>query len=116
MLTPLGQRIQWGVLQRTLLGGQYIEEWVYSPHDFDTGVFTTDLATLRESNPARDLTAIGGVLVVFGTPRIGATGGRYVQRNDRVRITRNAEVLDMLIVAVENAPGDLASRYILEFV
>ena len=115
--TPLARTIQWGVLHRTLLGGQYIEEWMFDPADTDTGVYTTDLTTLREENPARDLTAISGVLVVFGIPMVGTGGARRpVARNDQVMLTLGATAETFRIVDRETAPGGMGTRLLLEVV
>ena len=113
--TPLARTVQWGVLHRTLLGGQYIEEWVFNPGDTDTGVYTTDLTTLREENPARDLTAISAILVVFGTPMVGTGGARRsVARNDQVMLSQGATSETFRIVDRETAPGGLGTRVLLE--
>ena len=115
--TPLARTVQWGVLHRTLLGGQYIEEWMFDPDDTDTGVYTTDLTTLREENPARDLTAISGVLVVFGTPMVGSGGARRpVVRNDQVMLSLGATNETFRVVDRETAPGGMGTRLLLEVV
>ena len=113
--TPLARTVQWGVLHRTLLGGQYIEEWMFDPGDTDTGVYTTDLTTLREENPARDLTAISAILVVFGTPHVGSGGARRpVMRNDQVMLSQGATAETFRIVERETAPGGFGTRLLLE--
>ena len=111
--SPLSRTAEIGVKTTSRLGGQTITAWDYSGGYTAAGVFSTDLTSLREANPARDLTRVTAMFVTFGIPMAGS---RAVAKDDQLRLPQGGSPQAFRVIERETVPGGLASRCLLEVV
>ena len=111
--SPLSRTAEVGVKTTSRLGGQTIIAWDYSGGYTAAGVFSTDLTSLREANPARDLTRVTAMFVTFGIPMAGS---RAVAKDDQLRLPQGGSSQAFRVIERETVPGGLASRFLLEVV
>ena len=116
--SSLSRTAEVGVKTTSRLGGQTIIAWDYSGGYTATGVFSTDLTSLREANPARDLTRVTAVFVTFGIPMVLAgPDQRTVAKDDQLRLPQGGGSSEAFrVIERETVPGGLASRFLLEVV
>ena len=111
--SPLSRTAEVGVKTTSRLGGQTIIAWDYAGGYTAAGVFSTDLTSLREANPARDLTRVTAMFVTFGIPM---AGNRAVAKDDQLRLPQGGSSQAFRVIERETVPGGLASRFLLEVV